>query len=415
MRDKYLKEMLKQSGALKCTMNPLTLDEAVLILKYVAGVPESTARELYVEWGGSLRHLLRAFRGLLDVNDEDRMKAFHILGLYQTGVQKNDNMANLVELTDKEKFPGHYILHEWRTEPGKPRTVQYRPASEKVARLLHEGLLKQGFSALASFVNRLHPSCPQYWWAFEDLTHVSLSTGGEFYLRSSLPQNLPNFTQSQLDGFAGVCTTFPFDFNNKKKINQVFNTQMETAKDAQRQWKGMDRPRKQRLMQKGVNAKIPMKRNCEEHLRYFAHTHTEALPFSLPQMTTVFVRDMDDVQPAIREWKELSADQPCYFKPEKHVFPGIDSFALVPELASNVEFQSQLVVFQAYAGSSTEKLVKRLGELMYNFEKAGVLKSEERLNFVIVQPRGQLRHLVTLDFETDVDTDRVQQWTLGLL
>ena len=54
---------MKQARVIGATMDPLTVDEAVVMLKHLEGVAEPLARELYRVWGGSLRHLIAAARG----------------------------------------------------------------------------------------------------------------------------------------------------------------------------------------------------------------------------------------------------------------------------------------------------------------------------------------------------------------
>ena len=172
---------------------------------------------------------------------------------------------------------------------------------------------------------------------------------------------------------------------------------------------------KEKMFKVGFDTGLSMKTASQQQVRAFVHANTDRVECSIPVMTTVHVSAMNDVQPAIREWTDSGANRPRYFKPSKHNFPDIDSFALVPGPGKwHDNFQSQLVVFQIYAGSSTTKYVKQLSQLINQFEQANMLNSEELLNFVLVKPSGELHNLTNLQFEDDYVKDRVRQWTLAL-
>ena len=320
----------------------------------------------------------------------------------------------LLSAVRKTNVPGHYILHEWRKEPDQPETIELRPSSPAAARLIYDALQRHGHNQLAAFINSLNRKCPEFWWAFETLAHVSLSDGGQFDLLDSLPENLPVLDLKQLDSFGAECEEYPFHFSASKAAKVFDRNPPKTAKQAQDKWRSIPPSEKETYFKKGYPAnKLLVDFHRSAHA--FVHANASTVKFSLDKMVTVAVNDEDDVQRAIREWSESDKNISRYFKPTDHLFGGIDSFAIFPEVESHY-FNSRVVAFQIYAGLGTAKSVKNLSLFRNELVKACLLKSTDPLNLILVKPRGSLREYNTFQFVDDQDgiEDYVHQWTLAL-
>ena len=306
-------------------------------------------------------------------------------------------------------------MHEWRKEPNEPETIELRPASPAVARLIIEALQRHDRDDLTAFINSLNRKCPEFWWGFESLAHVSLSDGGEFDLLASLPENFPSdLNLTQLDGFASECDEYPFRFS-ASKVKKVFDRNPPTtAKDAKDKWQSIGSIEKETYFKNGYGAN-EMTNDFKRRARAFVHANASIVNFSMAKMATVAVNDENDVQRAIHEWLASDKNNSRYFKPTNHTFPGIDSFAIFPEVESH-HFNSRVVAFQIYAGLGTSKSVKNLSLFRKELEEACLLEPRDRLNLVLVKPKGSLREFTTFQFEDDKDDieDYVRQWTLSL-
>ena len=338
MRDRKFREDRKQAGCVQVTMDPFTEEEAVVVLREIEGVPEEISRELYYEWGGNLRHLIEAFLKSLLYYEHKNERDYAFLKskiVQQDGVENSE----LIGMLGNHEFPSHYIFHECRSDPNNPQTLEYRPASKSVAHRLHDSLQRRGPGQLAEFINSLNPACPQYWWAHEDLAHVSLASGGKFDLLSPLSDDFTKMEIKQLlpfmHEFVSECSVFPFDFT-QKEAKKLFDTPPDSAKEAQQNWENTTTRKRQSMFTSGIEACLKMKNASREHAHTFVHARQNSVSVSLPKMVTVRVKDIDDMQLAIREWTDIDTNPdkpPRYFKPVDHNFSGIVIYSLTHSLS----------------------------------------------------------------------------------
>ena len=139
---------MKQARVIGATMDPLTVDEAVVMLKHLEGVAEPLARELYRVWGGSLRHLIAAARGESQNFVNLREQAFIASGM---NLQQGISNERLYEFVMKRGEAGRFIIHDWRVDPENPVSTTFRPASEYVSRKLHESFQRRGKNELGFY------------------------------------------------------------------------------------------------------------------------------------------------------------------------------------------------------------------------------------------------------------------------
>ena len=170
MEEQPFKENRKQAELIQATMDPLTEEEAVVMLWCLFEIDEAHAKRLYKEWGGCIRHLVYAVKGgrrlahIIMEREQEFIKA----GLRPSGWKD----LNLKDLTAQKLQVSDYLVGYWREHPTKVQTKESRPASEYVARAIHNAVSKgHGRSQLAGYVSSLNPILPEYWWGFETLAH----------------------------------------------------------------------------------------------------------------------------------------------------------------------------------------------------------------------------------------------------
>ena len=324
MEEEHFKESRKQAQLIQATMDPLTEEEAVVMLWCLFEIDEAHAKRLYKEWGGCLRHLVYAAQGgdVLAQIIMEREEEFKKVGLRPSGWKD----LNLKELSSKKLNVSDHLVQHWREHPTKVQTRESRPASEYVARALHDAVNSHGRSELAEYVKGLNPILPEYWWGFETLAHECLADGGTFDLLASVPGNSTvDWAQLPLDGFAETCSEFPFNFN--KSVAELFENYgmglPDDTKEAQNKWQYADENEKEMLFKLGISAGFNIKVDVKHNIRTFAHAQTNTEHFSLNSMITTPVYGVDDIQRAIREWSDTATQSPRYFKPTTSRFPGM--------------------------------------------------------------------------------------------
>jgi hypothetical protein len=400
-----MKEDIKQAHLSVVTMDPLSEDEAITMLHAIAGVPEVNAKELYAEWGGSLRHLLAAWHKANQQYRNDRESAFSFLGGPMT-------VHSVMSMVKKSDIPSHYLLHEFASSD--LRLNHLYPASHHVAHRLFTSLAESGRNQLADFLSRLDRSSPHYWWGFEELVHIDLSKGGEFTLHSA-PGPAAVFDVTMLNEMTDtdVSLTFRnFPFKFKKETGRLFSAEVTTSDKANKMWENASDANRQVMLQAGIQKQEEMNNKSKHHAKSWVHLRKPAnvSHLQLPPMKTVPVRDVADVVKAIEEWRK-SGQQASWFKPSSTSFPCIDAFALVPML--NPPLSSTLVLFQMYAGKATRKPNTGLEALVHEFVKAGVLARDQAINLVLVVPRDHLHFCTTLQFkEEEPVRQRIHEWKL---
>jgi hypothetical protein len=410
MNSQPFKEDRKQAGLRVATMDPLTEEEAVVVLTDIVGVPEERARALYDEWGGSLRHLVASAQGEEKEQVTARETAFRTAGV---GNDKGVEFSQLIALVAGQSFASHFLFHEFRKAQDEPRSVRNVPASKKVASRIVTALKTRGPSELASYVNSLHPGIPQFWSGFEDLAHVKLQAGGPFPLLAPPCDDNEHLGDLKLapDHVFDSLHQQPFIFSTQSA--KLFEPAAPDAAAAQQKWQDTPASERKRVFKVGVDAGLQIKTASAKQVQHFLHVQTTRQILQLPEMVTVPVEGVAGVHAAISERSARDKTEATYFQPIQHTFPGIDSFALVPDLADSSRFQSALVLFQVYAGAGAKKHVKHLDVLRKEFENAGVLKPGEQVNVVLVVPERHLHLSTTLEFAGG-EENLARQWKLSV-
>lgn len=197
------------------TMDPLTEEEAIVILRNMhpkAGFSKDDVRNVYREWGGSLRRLNAALLKGDDFHDltSRREDAFRAFGSH---VQSDlDGLPMGMAERIKKSSYSHHFYHEWRDpSASKPcQSIQLRIASSNIIDRVHDALVLGGRSQLCQFIQHLHPTSPHHWEGFEALMHHDIVKGGEFiFQRVEEPQVEVPWDELSAN-FFDVHADFPF-------------------------------------------------------------------------------------------------------------------------------------------------------------------------------------------------------------
>lgn len=251
-------------------------------------------------------------------------------------------------------------------------------AAKRIKKALHQG----GRDQLAAYLNTLDTRHLASCVLFEDLAHTDLAGGCSFEVH-------PRDTLSAND----MTTVFPeYPFRCDGTENELFE-KPHSDLDGEQAWKD--------LVAKGASDELMQIYNRGIEKGY-------SPMIKLPRMDTVPVTSMGGATAAI---SSVPPKKTTYFNPTISNYPGIDSFAVVYSSCG-----VKVAAFQMYAGiTAKKKEIKRLGDLLKEFEQARLLGPKDTIDLYMVIPAKHKRFAPKVTFtDGKAVQKRVRRWILEI-